>query len=153
MKNLFAKILTVSAFCVLVFGCKKSDSKGKLYLSLKSVNGKVFNNLDPVVFIFEFSHPKSEDVSDKLLVKRKFVNCTSSPTFDTISIPEFTSTADFIGTFEFAFRNGDATKAANPCYQPPSGYKTDSLTYTFWLQDKDGNKTDSVVSPQITLKK
>ncbi len=152
MKNLFAKVLTASAFCLLVFGCKKNAGSGRLYLSLKSVNGKVFNNLDPVVFTFEFSHPKSEDVSDKLLVKRKFVNCTNSPTFDTINIPEFTSTADVLGSLEFAFRNGDASAAANPCLET-SGYKTDSLTYTFWLQDKDGNKSDSVVSPRITLKK
>lgn len=152
MKNNVAKILSAFAFMLIVFGCKKNDSKGKLYLNLKDVNGSVFNNQQIVIFNFEFSHPDNEITNDRLLLKRKFVNCTTPQNIDTIELPEYTATKDYIGTFELAFKNGSGASYANPCFQN-NNYKTDSLTYTFWLLDKNNVKSDSVVSPRITLKR
>ena len=105
-----------------------------------------------VIFNFEFSHPDNEITNDRLLLKRKFVNCTTPQNIDTIELPEYTATKDYIGTFELAFKNGSGASYANPCFQN-NNYKTDSLTYTFWLLDKNNVKSDSVVSPRITLKR
>lgn len=152
MKSKVAKILTVLTIIVFVLGCKKNDGKGKLYLNLKSVNGSVFNNQELVVFSFEFSHPDNEVANDKLLVRRKFVNCTNTNNYDTIKLPQFTATKDYIGNFDFSFKNGSGASYSNPCFQGTT-YRTDSLVYIFKLLDKNGVLTDSVVSPQITLKK
>lgn len=147
MKSKVAKILTVLTIAVFVLGCKKNDSKGKLYLSLKGVNGKIFNTQELVIFSFEFSHPDNELTADKLLIRRKFANCTNTNNQDTVDLPEFTSTKDMIGNFDFSFKNGSGT------YTNPCSTRTDSLVYIFRLLDKNGVVTDSVVSPQITLKK
>lgn len=153
MKSLAAKILGVIAISVIVFGCKKNDNKGKLGLTLSSVNATTFNKGDAVNFIFEFNHPISGNTNDTLLVKRRFLTCPyiNVDSFKYI-VPAFYVTANVVGTFELNFNYG-AGGSFNGCENGINPSRTDSLYYTFVLIDKDRNRSDSVVSPKIILKK
>ncbi len=153
MKSLSAKILTVAAICLIVFSCKKNDNKGKLGLTLTSVNSTTFNKGDVVNFNFEFNHPESGDARDTLLVKRRFITCPyiNVDSFKYI-VPPFYVTANVIGNFDLSFNYG-AGGSYNGCENGVAPSRTDSLYYTFILIDKDKNRSDSIVSPKIILKK
>lgn len=152
MKISITKILTVFIICVLVFACKKNDNVGKLSLVLKSSNGPVFNNLDYIDFNFEFNHPESGNVNDTLLVKRRFLSCPyiNKDSFKHV-VPPFYTTANTPGNYNFNFRYGSGG-VFNGCTNGTL-VRTDSLFYTFILIDKKGNRSDSIVSSKIILKK
>lgn len=154
MKFKVAKILFLVFSLSMFLSCSKKDNAGKLYLKLLSVNKTDFENLENVVFSFEFSHPSNETAKNKLLIRRIFVNCTNTFRLDTFDLPEFQATKDYISNFDFSFRNGGggAGTYTNTCFQN-NRFVTDSMIYTFRLMDKNGNKSDSVVSPRITLRK
>lgn len=150
MKISVAKILAISTFCIAVFGCKKNDNKGKFALKLVEVSGTVFKNRDQVTFKFETNHAQSEIVNDSLFMRKKFFTCPKSFDLSKIAIPEYTSTADLPANYELTFKYGDNIDYAAAC---ESGNRTDSLIYTFWLKDKNGNLTDSIDSPKIIIQK
>jgi hypothetical protein len=151
MKNMTAKILIAVTFCVLVFGCKKNDNKGKFGLKLLDVNGTTFNDKGTIIFNFEINHPATETINDKLFIRRKFFTCPNSNSLDSVDVPEYISTADLPINYELKFEfNGKSGVFSRLC---SNGAKTDSLFFTFWLKDKFGNLTDSVTSPKIILKK
>jgi len=153
MKNLSAKILTVSAFCLVVFGCKKNDGKGRLSISLKSVSATTFNYGDPVSFVLEFNHPTSGNTKDTLLIKRNFFSCPfTSVDSSKNEVPSFYADADIAGEYQYNFIYGKGA-FTGPCSNGGTNPKKDSVFYTFILIDKDNNRSDSVVSPKIILNK
>jgi hypothetical protein len=153
MKSLTAKILSVTVICLIVFSCKKNDGKGKLSLILSSVNATTFNKGDAVSFVFDFNHPSRGKTNDTLLVKRRFLTCPyiNVDSFKYI-VPEFYAVANIAGTFEFNFGYG-AGAYYNGCDNGGLNPKTDSMYYTFTLIDVNSNRSDSIVSPKIILKK
>ena len=153
MKSLTAKILTVISICAIVFGCKKNDSKGKLGLTFKSVNATTFNKGNAVNFVFEFNHPESGNVNDTILIKRRFLTCPfiNVDSFKYV-VPVFYAVANVVGDYEVNFNYGSGG-SFNGCDKGGANAKTDSMYYTFILIDKDKNRSDSVVSPKIILKK
>lgn len=154
MKNFSAKILTVAVVCLVVLGCKKNDAKGKLNITLKSVNAITFSYGDPVSFILEFNHPVSGTTNDTLLIKRQFSSCPfkSVDSLKTI-VPSFYADANVVGEYQYNFVYGKTpfTGACNNDQQ--TNPKSDSVVYTFVLIDKDSNRSDSVVSPKLFLQK
>jgi hypothetical protein len=153
MKSLSAKILSVIAISVIVFGCKKNDNKGKLGLTLTSVNATTFNKGDAVKFVFQFNHPTSGDTNDTILVKRRFLSCPfiNVDSFKYV-VPKFYVVANIVGNFELNFNYGSGG-SYNGCDKAGANARTDSLYYTFVLIDKENNRSDSVLSPKIILKK
>lgn len=153
MKSLTAKILTVIAITTIVFGCKKNDNKGKLGLTFKSVNATTFEKGDAVNFVFEFNHPESGTVNDTILVKRRFLTCPfiHIDSFKYV-VPEFYAVANIVGDYEVNFNYGSGG-SFNGCDNGGASARTDSMFYTFILIDKNRNRSDSVVSPKIILKK
>ncbi len=148
-----AKILTVIVICLVVLGCKKNDGKGRLYLNLKSVNKTTFIKLDNINFEFEFSHPTSEFVMDTLFIRREFFSCPyfNADTPKPIVMPQFTSTADYIGIFDYKYQYGNGIQG---CYTGKPGENlTDSVYFYFCLKDKNGVLSDTVKSPKIILRK
>ncbi len=151
MKNLFAKVLTASAFCVLVFGCKKNAGSGRLYLNLKSVSSTVFNPNDNIHFSFEFSHPNTETVNDTLIIRRQFFTCPyfSADTPKALIVPEFVSTADALSDLDYQYLYGNGILGCSN----GTNSRTDSAYFYFTLKDKNGNLSETVKSPKIILKK
>ncbi len=152
MKVSSAKILTLLVISLFVFACTKNDNKGKLGITFKGVNKTTFNTSDIVNFEFEFNHPTSGIANDTLLVKRRFLSCSfiNKDSFK-YTVPEFYAAANTLGTFIMNFQYG-AGGSYNGCTNGITS-RTDSLFYTFILIDKQNNRSDSVVSPKIILKK
>lgn len=152
MKKLNTKILSVILISFFVFSCTKNDNKGKLGLKFLSVNNTTFNVSNQVNFEFEFNHPTSGKTNDTLLVKRRFISCIyiNKDSFKYV-VPEFYATANTAGNYTMNFQYG-AGGSYNGCTNGVA-VRTDSLYYTFILIDKDNNRSDSVVSPKIILKK
>ena len=149
-----AKLLTITAvlfFSFLITACKKDPTGPKIGLKFKSVNGSQFALGDRVVFKFEFT-PKTNE-ADSLFVVRKFFTCAFYPTPDTLSFqfPDFPN--DGKADLEYAFVYGSGGFFYDGCYNGVSVRRTDSLTYKFWVKDKDGNVSDTIVSPKIVLLK
>ncbi len=152
MKSSIAKILTLLVISTFVFSCTKNDIKDRLGLKFKSVNNTIFNTSEFVNFEFEFNHPISGTANDTLLVIRRFLSCPyiNRDSFK-YNVPEFYATANTLGTFTMNFQYG-AGGSYNGCTNGIAS-RTDSLYYTFILIDKENNRSDSTVSPKITLKK
>ena len=152
MKISIAKILTLAVISVFVFSCSKNDNKGKLGLKFVGVNNTIFNTSEVINFEFEFNHPSSGKANDTLLVKRRFLSCPyiNKDSFK-YSVPEFFATANTPGAYIMNFQYG-AGGSYNGCTNGVIS-RTDSLYYTFILIDNNNNRSDSVVSPKITLKK
>ena len=111
------------------------------------------NKGEAVSFIFDFNHPNSGKTNDTLLVKRRFLTCPyiNIDSFKYV-VPEFYAVATVAGTFELNFNYGSGG-SYNGCDNGGANAKTDSMYYTFTLIDVDRNRSDSVVSPKIILKK
>lgn len=148
-----AKLLSITAvlfFGLLLTACKKDPNGPKIGLKLKSVNGTDFKMGDRLVFKFEFT-PKTNE-ADSLFVVRKFFTCAFYPTADTLAFqfPDFPDqgTADL----EYAFVYGSGGFFYDGCYNGVSVRRTDSLNYSFWVKDKNGNVSDTIRSPKIILR-
>ena len=152
MKSSIAKILSLVLFSFFVLACSKNDNKGKLGLKFLSVNKTTFNTSEYINFEFEVNHPSSGNTNDTLLVKRRFLSCPyfTKDSFK-YSVPEFYASANTPGNYTMNFQYG-AGGSYNGCTNGVSS-RTDSLYYTFILIDNTNNRSDSVVSPKIILKK
>lgn len=157
MKNNFAKIIYVFAFVALMLGCKKNDGKGRFYLTLKDFTGTTLNANQATIVeaTFEFNHTESEDVADILFIKKTFFTCTASNTLDSMAMPAYTSTSNDLGEFTLQFKapNGSGNYTSPCLVSGSSNYRTDSLVYSFWLKDKNGNFSDTAYSPKIIYKR
>jgi len=149
------KLITISAaifFIVFLAGCEKENAGPKIGFKLKSVNGTDFKLNDNVVFKFEFI-PKTEQ-ADTLFVIRRFYTCSFIPKPDTLKaeFPQFPNNGK--AELEYAFTIGQGGFFNDICYNPLNGARrTDSLNYVFWVKDKDGNVSDTVISPKIILRR
>ena len=149
-----AKLITISAaifFIAFLVSCEKDNAGPKIGFSLKSVNGTDFTLNDNVVFKFEFT-PKTEQ-ADTLFVIRRFYTCSFIPNPDTLKaeFPEFPNNGK--AELEYAFTIGQGGFFNDMCYNGTSVRRTDSLNYVFWVKDKDGNVSDTIVSPKIILRR
>lgn len=152
MKRIFSYIIIVAVAFLGLNSCKKNDDKGKLNIALVSVNKTTLNNNEVLSFIFEINHPTSELTQDTIYMRRKFFTCPSSSGLSKIVVPEYTSTANQAIEYDITFKLGTGDYK-NICLIGGTTSKTDSLVYTFWLVDKNGNASDSVTSPKIILKR
>lgn len=151
MKTKLLSITAALSFILLFAACEKDPSGPNIGLVLKSVNGTDFTIDNRVEFKFEFT-PKTEQ-ADTLFVVRRFYTCAFIPVPDTLKqeFPEFENggTAEL----EYAFTVGRDGYFNDICYNGTSVRRTDSLHYIFWVKDKDGNVSDTVVSPKIILRR
>jgi hypothetical protein len=148
-----AKLLSISAallFILVIIACKKNTAGPKIELKLKSVNATSFSPGQTLKFTFEFT-PKTTN-ADTLFIARKFFTCpfitTDTSKFD---FPEFDNNSKGELVYSFQYGSGGAF---NGCISNTTGLvKTDSLNYFFWVKDKEGNVSDTIVSPKIILLK
>ncbi|HEX6914014.1 MAG TPA: hypothetical protein VF145_02155 [Chitinophagaceae bacterium] len=149
-----AKLLSITALCIglmIVGSCKKDTAGPKIGLKLKSVNGTTFARNQEVIFKFEFT-PKTA-AADTMYVVRDFYTCAFYPNPDTLAFafPEFPNEGK--GDLEYSFVYSAGGFFFDGCYNGATARTTDSLHYSFWVKDADGNVSDTVRSPKIILLK
>jgi len=147
-----AKLLSITAalfFIIAIWACNKDSAGPKINFSLKSVNATTFSQGQTLKFTFSFT-PKTT-ANDTLFVARKFITCPYITTDTTkFSFPEWDNTAKGELIYSFQYGGGGIY---NGCVSNTGFTRTDSLNYFFWVKDKDGNVSDTVMSPKIILLK
>lgn len=149
MKAKLLSITTALFLIVLMAACKKDTAGAKINLKLKSVNATTFSMNETIKFTFEFT-PKST-AADTLFVVRKFYTCPFI-TRDTTKydFPEFDNNTKGELVYSYQYGSGGVF---NGCVNNSGFTRTDSLNYYFWVKDKEGNVSDTIVSPKVILLK
>ena len=151
------KILILLVIVMVVNACSKNADSVRPQLTLEEVNGTTFRLNTTITFNFTFTNAKSGTTKDTLFIARKFFTCPFI-TRDTIFyiVPPFASVTNQKAKLEYSFTYGGGGKF-NGCINSGSGTgaasRTDSLNYYFWLKDRDGNTSDTIMSPKIILLK
>lgn len=151
MKAKLLSIATALFFILLVAACKKDSAGPKINLKLKDVNGTTFPRFSTLTFRFEYTAKDTQ--ADTLFIARKFYTCPffSKPDTFHFEFPAFENKTK--GTLEYSFVYSGGGQAFEGCFNGSSSRRTDSLNYYFWVKDKSGNISDTVVSPKIILLK
>jgi hypothetical protein len=149
-----AKLLSIASalfFILLVAACKKETAGAKINLKFKDVNGTSFNRFSTITFRFDYTAKDTE--ADTLFIVRKFYTCPffSKPDTFHFDFPAFEAKTK--GTLEYSFVYSGGGQAFEGCFNGSTTRRTDSLNYYFWVKDKSGNISDTVVSPKIILLK
>lgn len=147
------KILIAALIFLVIYGCSKSSSTTKPGLSLKSLNGTSFAAGSTVNFSFNFTVPQGGTVTDTLYILRKYFSCPYKA-FDSayFIVPTFTATSDQKAVMNYSYIT-QSGGFYNGCVDNFGNTRTDSVYFFFWLKDKNGNKSDTLKSPKITLLK
>lgn len=145
------KILILLVIAVVVTACSKDKFTTAPQLTLKSVNSTSVGQNDVLTFTFEFTD-KEGDIQDSMFIKRTSIVCPGVPVANLSSyVPAFSSTPKQSGTIEVSFPVGFGTGSiGTPC---SNGQKTDTSIFKFCLRDKAGNKSDTITSPKIAIRK
>ena len=146
------KILILLVIAVTVNACTKDKFTTAPQLTLTSVNSISVGQGDVLTFTFEFTD-KEGDIQDSLFIKRTSLVCPGVPVSNLSSaVPQFPSTSKQSGILEVTYNIGTAggISLGTPC---SGGLKTDTSIFKFCLRDKAGNKSDTITSPKIAIRK
>ncbi len=146
-----AKLLSISAvLLVIIFiACRKKNDGPKIGLDFKNVNSTSFAPNDLVQYKFKFT-PKNDKALHTLFIARKFTTCPFKMT-DTSSfnLPAFEDSGN--GELVYSFTYGQAGFLA--CANSNGQSAKDSVAYSFWIKDADGNISDTVRTPKVEFLK
>lgn len=143
MKNFLLVILAV----VLTVSCNKDTFQSKPQLFLKSVSTTEVPPGGDLTILLRLTD-KEGDFYDTLWVKKVTTRCPSSNFADSIlyRIPsDAPRTANFDGEVKLSFTY--AYELQPKCTKP------DTAVFSFWMKDKQGNKSDTAVTPAIIIQK
>lgn len=130
---------------VLIFSCEKDTFQSKPGLTLNSVS----STFVPPGFDLQISMrltDKEGDFVDTIWVKKTTTRCTFSNFQDSLlySIPSETPrTKNFDGEVLISFSYAIELQ--------PRCNRNDTATFSFWMKDKAGNKSDTVKTPPIII--
>jgi hypothetical protein len=137
----------IVAISLLFLGCKK-DKTSKPDLSFKSVNNTTVSDGDLLIFTLTFKNIQP-NIADTLNVK-EIVPCPLSQFSQNYGLPVFSAASNQGGTITVSFINN-----VTGTDYPILGAKCDSddiCHFQFTLIDANNNKSDSILSPAITIK-
>jgi hypothetical protein len=139
--------ILIVAISLIFFGCKK-DKSSRPVLSFKSVNSTTINDGDLLIFTLSFKNIKPS-IDDTLNIK-ELVPCALSQFSQNYGLPVFSAASNQGGTITVSFINN-----VTGTDYPILGAKCDSddiCHFQFILVDQYHNKSDTVLSPAITIK-
>jgi PKD repeat protein len=145
------KILVTLLLVSILGACGKDKYDTKPKLTFKSINGKTFKQGDVVAFTIEVTDAEG-DIQDSIWIEKITRNCTTNKVLLLKNrMPLFTATknlkADISATFVYNVTNGDyPVLVRSTCTS-----QNDSATMRFWIKDKGGNVSDTVVSNEFVL--
>lgn len=145
-----AKLLIISTILLAVIACKKDTYTTKPQLTFKSVNGKSFGPNQAIIFSLEFTD-KEGDIQDSIWVQ-KVTRVNGCNNFnDRVKIPSFTPTNNLKGIFEVGYSTGNISGSNYTVI--PTCNKTDTCFFRFWVSDLAKNRSDTVVSTDIIIRR
>jgi hypothetical protein len=143
------KLLIAAGLLCLFTTCSKDKYTDAPQLEFVSVSSTVIPGGSTIVFNFKFTD-KQGDIQDSIFYKRVSRVCPNN--FDTAVgrevFPSIISQKNLQGDIELTLQSGTFV---NPCFIPPSFFRTDTATFKFWIRDKAKNVSDTVTSPPIVI--
>ncbi len=139
--------ILIVAISLIFLGCKK-DKSTRPVLTFKSVNSTTINDGDLLIFTLSFKDIQP-NVADTLNVQ-EIVPCAFSQFSQNYGLPVFSAASNQGGDIIVSFINN-----VTGTNYPIIGAKCDSddiCHFKFILIDKNNNKSDSILSPAITIK-
>jgi len=157
-----AKIALLLVLAIIVNSCNKSQFGTRPTLSLVSVSTtRLENTGDQLFFTFNFTDKQGE--VDTLFMKRSSLVCSDTANtgfmlaniYDTLIIPNYTPTSYQKGqiTVSCVYSGSGDFINLNSCLNAVGAAKTDTSYFLFCLKDHNGNLSDTVKSPKITIVK
>lgn len=147
-----AKLLSISAVLLFIVfvACEKKNTGPKIGFEFKNVNATSFAKNDLVKFSFDFT-PKNQKATHTLYVARKFKTCPFITT-DTskFNLPSFENTGK--GELIYSFNYG-VSLVYSACANANGQSAKDSVAYTFWVKDTDGNISDTIRPAKVEFLK
>ncbi|RYY88685.1 MAG: hypothetical protein EOO15_08270 [Chitinophagaceae bacterium] len=153
MKNSLIAFLSLA----LLAGCNKDKFQTKPQLKLLETSDLTVPFGGTLRVRLEFTD-KEGDVDDTLFLRRVRTNVRTTPTVRDslrIRIPEFPDRNKGEIILDFTYQNF-LISAASPLNVPnttPPQKESDSLTYKFVLQDRAGNRSDTLVLNGIVVER
>lgn len=132
-----------SIFLLFLISCRKDKYTTIPQLKFKSVNKKIIQRGENIVFTLSFTD-KEGDLSDKIMYRKVVKNCTAGNFVDSSNfVPSFPAGKDQAGELIITLRYIDI----NPQCAP----RSDTAVFKFVLRDKAKNLSDTAVSDQIII--
>jgi hypothetical protein len=144
------KFGSIFLFAVLVsFSCSKDKYASKPQLTLKDISGNYVPRGAGIQITIEFTDAEG-DITGNVGVQKISSTCDQASYIDTLkyAIPSFPSTNNQKGDILLTFSTLDL--APFEC----NGQDTlEQATFKFWVNDKGGHQSDTLVLPPITIEK
>ena len=126
------------------FACKKDLYESSPKLKLKNVSSTVVPRDGDLQITLRLTD-KEGDFNDTIWVKKTTTSCIKSNSYDSLSysIPQETPrTKNFDGDILISFPYFKTSPQCN---------FNDTVTYKIWMWDKQGNQSDTVITPSIII--
>lgn len=146
-------IIIASICLVALFSCGKDKFTTKPQVRFKEVNRDVFGTLQTMQFTIGFTDAEGDFSPGKVFIQRVNPACPADTGFKQESqLPQFPPSSNFEGdikiTYSFGGNNGEAPIMTAP---PGECGDTSACYFRFAVEDKAGNKSDTVNSGTIIL--
>jgi hypothetical protein len=148
MKYIFATLV----IAVFIFACNKDKYNTKPQITFKSVNETTIAKNKDLRFKLSVTD-KEGDLTDSLFIYKISRNCNKDTVRFFNKMPTFPTNTNLEIPVEVNFTYGLQGNYPAITISSSCGNRNDSCSFKFIIKDKAGNKSDSVVSPEIVILK
>jgi hypothetical protein len=135
------------AFSLIFFACSKDKFQTKPSLKIKDINTTDVQVTQSLIVTFEYTDKEGDIGNGKIGVLKTVPNCPASDFLDTVKYKisgEVPSSGNQLGELEITFPY---------IYINPRCATNDTATFKFWVTDRAGNRSDTVTSKTIIIRK
>jgi len=135
----------IAILAVVIVACKKDQYTTNPQLSIKSIDKTVAPSRDSILFTLNFTD-KEGDIKDTVFLQKKSKSCSDPGYDDPIRYPmpdDIQETRNMKGEIEIKL------VPLPICADAPN--RPDTCVFRFWMHDRAGNVSDTVVTPTIVI--
>ncbi len=145
------KILVSLTVIIFLAACTKQKYDTKPQITFKKASTTTLNHNETITFNMEVTDAEG-DIHDTMWIQKVVRNCSSSNFTAKYKMPDFASTKNLKAQLDVCFAYGN--NLGCPVISGPAcPNRNDTATFRFWIKDKGGNVSDTVVSPTIVILK
>jgi hypothetical protein len=139
--------ILIALFALLFIGCKKDKFTSKPQLTFKSINTKVLDRDQIVIFTLAYTDLEG-DLQDSIYVEKVEPKCALSGFKTKYLLPNFPSTKNSEGDIQVSF----GYNVSNfPLLKAPQCGRNDTCYFRFSLKDKAQNVSDTINSDVFVI--
>ena len=139
--------IVIALFALLFIGCKKEKFTTKPQLTFKSINTKVLDRRQIIVFTLSYTDLEG-DLQDSIYVEKIEPTCPLSGFNSKYLIPTFPSSRNSEGDIQVSFGYNVENY---PLIKAPQCGRNDTCYFRFALKDKAQNVSDTIKSDVFVI--